>query len=82
IKGRLQNKVLVAQYNPLKIAGKTRPAILWTTAASIAAAVELVNAGKLPARGFVKQENISLPAFLATMHGKLFAKHCPKLVGL
>jgi len=82
IKGRLQNKVLVAQYDPLKIAGKMRPAILWTTAASIAAVVEMVSNGKLPAHGFVKQEDISLPAFLATTHGKLFLKYCPKLGSL
>ena len=48
IKGRLQNKVLVAQYDPLTIAGKQRPAILWTTAASIATVVELASTGKLP----------------------------------
>jgi saccharopine dehydrogenase (NAD+, L-lysine-forming) len=82
IKGRLQTKVLVAQYDPVKLAGKMRPAILWTTATSIAAVVELAGTGKLPARGFVKQEEIPLPAFLSTTHGKLFAKHCPKLTSL
>ncbi len=79
IQGRLQTKVLVALYEPIKIGGKLRPAILWTTAASIAAVVELASEGKLPARGFVKQEDISLPAYLDTTHGKLFSKHCPKL---
>ena len=82
IKGRLQTKALVAQYNPLKIAGKMRPAILWTTAVSIASIIEMASSGKLPARGFVKQEDIPLPAFLSTTHGKLFAKYCPKLDGL
>jgi saccharopine dehydrogenase-like NADP-dependent oxidoreductase len=82
IKGRLQNKVLVAQYDPLIIAGKQRPAILWTTAASIAAVVELASAGKLPAKGFVKQEDIPLPDLLSTKHGKLFLKACPRLGSL
>ena len=79
IGGRLQNKVHVAQYDPLKIAGKLRPAILWTTAASIAAVVEMVNADALPAKGFVKQEDIPLAAFLRTKHGKYFTQNCPKL---
>ena len=82
IKGRMQTRVLAAQYDPIMLAGKMRPAILWTTAASIAAVVELASTGKLPARGFVKQEDIPLPLFLATHHGKLFAKYCPKLTSL
>lgn len=82
IEGRLQTKVLVASYDPLMIAGKYRPAILWTTAASIAAAVELVSNGTLPQKGFVKQEDIPLAAFLKTTHGKLYATHCPKLESL
>lgn len=77
--GRYQTKVLIAKYDPLKIAGKFYPAILWTTATSIAAVVEMVNDGKLPARGFIKQEDIPLDAFLRTTHGKVFAQHCPKL---
>ena len=77
--GRWQTKVLVAQYDPIVIAGKLRPAILWTTAVSIAAVIEMVNAGALPARGFVRQEDIPLLAFLKTENGKLFAKNCPKL---
>jgi len=82
IKKRMQTRVLVAQFDPIELAGKMRPAILWTTAASIAAIVELAAAGKLPAKGFVKQEEIPLPLFLSTHHGKLFAKHCPKLVSI
>lgn len=82
INGRMQTKVLVAQYDPLKIAGKVRPAILWTTAASIAAVVEMASAGRLPAKGFVKQEDIDLHEFLKTKHGKLFVKYCPKLASL
>lgn len=82
INSRLQTKVLVARYDPLVISGKTRPAILWTTAASIAAVVEMVSHGLLPQKGFIKQEHIPLAAFLQTTHGHLYAKHCPKLESL
>lgn len=82
IQGRLQTKVLVAQFDPLVIAGRTWPAILWTTAASIAAVVEMASAGTLPPRRFIKQEEIALPDFLKTKHGSLFLRHCPKLGSL
>lgn len=79
IKGRLQTKTLVASYDPVEIDGKMYPAILWTTAAALAAVVELMSKGKLPKKGFIKQESIPLAAFLGTTYGKLFAKYCPKL---
>jgi saccharopine dehydrogenase (NAD+, L-lysine-forming) len=79
ISGRLQTKTLVASYDPLEIGGKLRPAILWTTAASLASVIEMVSKGKLPQRGFVKQEDVPLADFLATTYGKLFLKYCPKL---
>ena len=52
IEGRLQTKTLVAQYDPLMIAGKKRPAILWTTAASIAAVIEMVSTWQIAAKRF------------------------------
>jgi len=82
INGRLQTKVWVASYDPLLIDGLYRPAILWTTAASIAAVIELVSTAVLPNIGFVKQEDIALPAFLKTKYGKLYADQCPKLESL
>jgi saccharopine dehydrogenase (NAD+, L-lysine-forming) len=82
IKGRLQSKVFVAKYEPLEIGGKMRPAILWTTAASIAAVIEMASKGLLPVRKFIKQEEISLPAFLATTHGRLFTRQAPSLARL
>jgi saccharopine dehydrogenase (NAD+, L-lysine-forming) len=82
INGRIQTKTIVAQYDPLVIAGKQRPAILWTTATSIAAVIEMVSTGALAQKGFVKQEDIPLHAFLKTRHGQLYAKHCPKLESL
>lgn len=82
INGRLQTKVWVASYDPILIDGKYRPAILWTTAASIAAVIEMASVGALPNKGFVKQEDIPLPAFLNTKYGKLYADQCPKLESL
>ncbi|MFY9288269.1 MAG: saccharopine dehydrogenase C-terminal domain-containing protein [Alphaproteobacteria bacterium] len=79
IDGRMQNKTVIAQYDPLMIAGKKRPAILWTTATSIAAVIQMASEGQLAQKGFVKQEEIPLPAFLKTKHGQLYLKHCPKL---
>jgi len=82
IKGHMQTKTFVAQYDPLVIGGRLRPAILWTTASSIAAVVDMVSRGKLPQKGLVKQEDIPLPEFLKTTHGKFFAQYCPKLESL
>ncbi|HSL39111.1 MAG TPA: hypothetical protein VK857_01975, partial [Desulforhopalus sp.] len=63
----------VNAYYPRAIAGKTRRAISWTTAASVCAVVEMVNSGILPARGFIKQEEIVFADFLRTENGSLFA---------
>lgn len=62
----------VKSYRPLKIEGETWTAIAWTTAASACAVVELVRDGKLPAQGFVKQEDILLADLLATKSGSLY----------
>jgi saccharopine dehydrogenase-like NADP-dependent oxidoreductase len=82
ISKRLQTKMLVAQYEPLTIGDKIYPAIIWTTAAAIAATVEMVSNETLPQSGFVKQENIPLHAFLQTTFGKFYSKYCPKLATL
>jgi saccharopine dehydrogenase-like NADP-dependent oxidoreductase len=64
-------------YYPSLIAGRTWRAISWTTAASITAVIELVAAGKLPRQGFLKQEEISLDAFLQTRSGRLYLQSSP-----
>lgn len=58
-------------FYPIVIDGIHWRAISWTTAASVAAVVELVADGQLPEKGFVKQEEISLEAFLSTQNGSL-----------
>lgn len=77
--GRLQTQEIVADYWPIEIAGFTRTAITWTTAAAVVAVVEMVGNKLLPQRGFVKQEDIPLAQFLKTSTGRLYAEHHPKL---
>lgn len=60
------------KYGPITIEGQEWRAISWTTAASIAAVVEMVSKGQLPSAGFIKQEEISLKDFLATSYGNFF----------
>jgi len=71
--GRLQRREFVRAYRPLELAGCSRTAIAWTTSASVVAVIELVRDGKLPSRGFLKQEEISLGDFFATRTGGLYA---------
>lgn len=61
-------------YHPKVINGKEWRAISWTTAASVAAVVEMVANGTLPQKGFIKQEEISFDAFCQTKNGSLYVK--------
>jgi saccharopine dehydrogenase-like NADP-dependent oxidoreductase len=47
-------------------------AIQITTAAGICAAVDLFREGALPASGFIRQEQVELPAFLANRFGRAY----------
>jgi saccharopine dehydrogenase-like NADP-dependent oxidoreductase len=47
-------------------------AIQITTAAGICAAVDLFGQGTLPQRGFIRQEQVALPAFLANRFGAAY----------
>jgi saccharopine dehydrogenase-like NADP-dependent oxidoreductase len=62
----LSRDEFVEAYYPLQIAGRRWRAISWTTAASVCAALEMVNKGTIPAQGFLKQEQIPLAGFLKT----------------
>ena len=72
IEGRLRRKEFVRAYRPIELAGARRTAIAWTTAVSVTAVIELVRAGGLSQNGFLKQEDIPLPAFLQTISGRNF----------
>lgn len=59
-------------FHPIEIDGRQWRAISWTTAASIAAVVEMVANGSLPNKGFIKQEEVPFDAFLETATGQFF----------
>ena len=72
-KGKLlEREEFYRAYHPIKIDGQHWRAISWTTAASIVSVVEMVADGALPSKGFIKQEEITLEAFLKTSTGNLF----------
>lgn len=74
IGSQLKREEFYQAYHPLRIHGKQWRAISWTTAASVAAVVEMVAAGTLPAKGFLRQEAISFTEFAATRWGGLYTQ--------
>jgi saccharopine dehydrogenase (NAD+, L-lysine-forming) len=70
--GQLRRKEFVRAYYPMQIGGKNRTAIAWTTSASVVAVIEMVNEGKLPQKGFLKQEDIPLTPYLKTRTGNFY----------
>jgi saccharopine dehydrogenase-like NADP-dependent oxidoreductase len=56
------------------IHGLTASSIQITTATSACAVVDLWREGKLPSQGFVRQEDVALPDFLANRFGAPYAK--------
>ncbi|MDI3336796.1 saccharopine dehydrogenase C-terminal domain-containing protein [Defluviimonas aestuarii] len=72
VEGQLKRKEFVRAYYPLEIGGKRRTAIAWTTSASVVAVIEMVREGKLPQKGFLKQEEIPLTPYLQTRTGNYY----------
>ena len=58
--GRSAREEFVRIYRPRLVAGTTRTAIAWTTAAGAVGMIELLAEGSLPDSGFVCQEDVSL----------------------
>jgi saccharopine dehydrogenase-like NADP-dependent oxidoreductase len=77
VSGRREGRLIQETYankiysSPIK--GKMHSAIQMTTAASICAVLDLLAEKTLPQKGFIRQEDIRLPDFLANRFGKLFA---------
>lgn len=69
----LKREEFYRAYHPRDINGRNWRAISWTTAASVAAVVEMVANGSLTNKGFIKQEDIALDAFYATRWGRFYA---------
>jgi saccharopine dehydrogenase-like NADP-dependent oxidoreductase len=71
--GRLTQESYAKKIYAQEIDGKLMSAIQITTAAGITAMVDLFFAGKLPQRGFIRQEMCELPAFLENKFGRYYA---------
>ena len=71
-KKKISRSEFFKAYYPIEIQGKKWRAISWTTAASVVAVIEMVASGKLPNKGFIKQEEIPYDEFLKSSSGKLF----------
>jgi saccharopine dehydrogenase-like NADP-dependent oxidoreductase len=72
--GRLVQQTYAHKVYSGLVDGVVRSAIQITTAAGICTVLDLLAQGALPQRGFVKQEDIGLDAFLANRFGKVYAR--------
>ena len=70
--GALVQEVFARKIFADRSAGHPLSAIQITTAAGICAAVDLFREGQLPQRGFIRQEQVGLPAFLANRFGAAY----------
>ncbi|HWH81820.1 MAG TPA: saccharopine dehydrogenase family protein [Burkholderiaceae bacterium] len=71
--GRLQQETYARKIYSQVLGGRLRSAIQVTTASSLCAMLDLLAAGKLPATGFVRQEQVPLAAFLGNRFGRVYA---------
>ncbi|HSV52265.1 MAG TPA: saccharopine dehydrogenase NADP-binding domain-containing protein [Burkholderiaceae bacterium] len=71
--GRFEQETRLARIFGAPLRGSERTAIELSTAAGVVGVFELLRAGKLPARGFVGQEQVPLEAFLSTRVGRYYA---------
>ncbi|MCH1928420.1 hypothetical protein L6232_26865, partial [Shewanella sp. C31] len=53
--------------------GEVKSAIQITTAGAICAVLDMLADGTLPQTGFIRQEDIALPDFLANRFGRYYA---------
>jgi saccharopine dehydrogenase-like NADP-dependent oxidoreductase len=70
--GHLLQEVFARKIFADRNAGAPLSAIQITTAAGICAAVDLFREGRLPQHGFIRQEQVSLPDFLANRFGSAY----------
>jgi saccharopine dehydrogenase-like NADP-dependent oxidoreductase len=71
--GQLVQDTYANKIYSAEIGGTMRSAIQLTTAAGITGVLDLLAAGKIAARGFVRQEDIDLGVFLENRFGRLYA---------
>ena len=71
-RGSLVQEVFARKIFAERSATEPLSAIQITTAAGVCAAVDLFREGRLPQRGFVRQEEVRLPEFLANRFGSAY----------
>jgi saccharopine dehydrogenase-like NADP-dependent oxidoreductase len=76
--GRLLQESYANKIYAMEMGGQTWSAIQVTTAAGICTMVDLLAEGKLPQKGFVRQEDALLSDFLANRFGKFYAQPEPE----
>ncbi len=75
--GRLVQESYARKIYSAMVGGQIRSAIQITTASSLAAILDLLAQGKLPQRGFVRQEEVKLADFLNNRFGAVYAPAVP-----
>lgn len=73
--GRLLQETYANKIYARRDGETVRSAIQVTTASAICAVLDMLADGTLPARGFIKQEDIALDVFLANRFGRAYAQH-------
>jgi saccharopine dehydrogenase-like NADP-dependent oxidoreductase len=71
--GRIWQESYAHSVYPQVLAGREWTAIQTTTASSVCAVLDLLATGRLPQRGFVRQEDIRLADFLGNRFGRAYA---------
>jgi len=75
--GALVQEVFARKVFADRSAERPLSAIQITTAAGLCAALDLFREGRLPQRGFIRQEQLALPDFLANRFGSAYASSRP-----
>jgi saccharopine dehydrogenase-like NADP-dependent oxidoreductase len=73
--GQLVQEVFTRKIFARTVCGVPMSAIEITTAGAMCAVLDLFRAQQLPQRGFIRQEAVSLQAFLANRFGRLYEGH-------
>ncbi|MGN6144081.1 MAG: saccharopine dehydrogenase family protein, partial [Mesorhizobium sp.] len=73
--GRLLQETYANKVYSQRVGASVRSAIQITTASGICAVLDMLADGSLPAKGFVRQEDIALDTFLANRFGHAYAQH-------
>lgn len=71
--GRLAQESYAKKIYAREVGGKLLSAIQLTTASGICTMVDLLKQGRIANKGFVRQESVSLPAYLDNPFGKYYA---------